>query len=135
MRRLVVVEAPLPPSRALELSAFVAADASLPQRLLDALPATLRDAVAGGSRQAQRLLAAVDALVHRSTLLADVRAEPDPSDAELAAIRAPTLLAYGDRSACAAAGDRLARTLPAGKLVVLPGGHYLHLDAKRRARF
>jgi len=130
VRRLVVVEAPLPPSRALELSAFLGADASLPQRLLDALPATLRAAVAGGSRQAQRLLAAVDTLVHRSTLLADVRAEPDPSDAELAAIRAPALLAYGDRSACVAAGERLARALPDSKLVVLPGGHNLHLDAR-----
>jgi pimeloyl-ACP methyl ester carboxylesterase len=130
VRRLAIVEAPLPPSRALELSAFVTADGELPRRLLDALPASLRDAVAGGSRQALRLLAAVDALVSRSSLLADIRAEPDPPDAALAEITAPTLLAYGDRSACAAAGARLARTLPAAHLVTLPGGHYLHLDAK-----
>jgi pimeloyl-ACP methyl ester carboxylesterase len=130
VRRLAVVEAPLPPSRALELASFVTADDALPQRLLDALPASLREAVAGGSRQAQRLLAAVDALVHRSSLLADVRAEPDVSAEALAAIHAPTLLAYGTTSACAPAGARLAAAMPAARLVTLPGGHYLHLDAK-----
>ena len=41
-----------------------------------------------------------------------------------------TLLAYGDRSACAPAGARLARVLPAARLRMLPGGHYLHLDAR-----
>jgi len=130
VRRLAIVEAPLPPSRALELASFVAADDALPQRLLDALPATLRDAVAGGSRQAQRLMAAVDALVNHSSLLADVRAEPDLADEALAAVRAPTLLAYGTTSACAPAGPRLLRALPDARLVTLPGGHYLHLDAK-----
>nr|HEX4315317.1 alpha/beta fold hydrolase [Kofleriaceae bacterium] len=130
VRRLAIVEAPLPPSRAFEMAAFVAADDQLPQRLLDALPASLRDAVAGGSRQAQRLLASVDQLVHHSSLLADVRAEPDPPDDALAAIGAPTLLAYGTRSACAPAGARLAAAIPGARLQMFDGGHYLHLDAK-----
>ncbi len=130
VRRLAIVEAPLPPSRALEMASFLAADDQLPARLLDALPPQLREAVASGRRQAERLLRSLEALVLESTLLADVRAEPDLADAELARVRAPTLVVYGDRSACAPAGDRLARAIPGARGLVLAGGHYLHLDAR-----
>ncbi len=129
VRRLVLVEAPLPPSSALEMASFLSADTS-PDRLLDALPESLRAAVASGRRQAERLLASVAYLVRDTTLLADVRAEPDPSDAELARLRVPTLALYGDRSACLPAGERLARVIPGARTHVLPGGHYLHLDAR-----
>lgn len=130
VRRLVVVDAPLPPSRAMEMADFVAPGEQLPGRLLDALPAPLRDAVASGRRQAQRLLDSLSFLLTRSTLLADLRAEPDFTDAELARLACPLLCAYGDRSACLPAGERLARVVPDSELRVLPGGHYLHLDAR-----
>ena len=130
VRRLAIVEAPLPPSSALEMASFLASDGQLPARLLDALPAPLREAVASGRRQAERLLASVQRLVLESSLLADVRAEPDLDDAELARVHAPTLLLYGDRSACAPGGQRLARALPSARLTTLAGGHYLHLDAR-----
>jgi pimeloyl-ACP methyl ester carboxylesterase len=130
VRRLAVVEAPVPASSALEMTAFLTADDQLPARLLDALPATLRDAVASGRRQAERLLASVQRLVLESSLLADVRGEPDLADAELARVQAPTLLAYGDSSACARGGEHLARAMPSARLLSLAGGHYLHLDAR-----
>jgi pimeloyl-ACP methyl ester carboxylesterase len=76
------------------------------------------------------LLASVQRLVLESSLLADVRGEPDLADAELARVQAPTLLAYGDTSACARGGERLARALPSARLLSLSGGHYLHLDAR-----
>jgi pimeloyl-ACP methyl ester carboxylesterase len=128
VRRLAIVEAPLPPSSALEMASFLSS--SDPQRLLDALPVQLREAVASGRRQAERLMKSLEYLLLHTTLLADVRAEPDLDDAELAGVRCPTLCIYGDRSSCAPAGDRLARVIPGARLLVLPGGHYLHLDAR-----
>ena len=127
VRRLAIVEAPLPPASALGIAEFMTRPR---EQMLDALPAPLREAVAAGRRQAARLVASLEALALRSTLLADVRAEPDFDDGELARIAAPTLLAYGDQSACAPAGERLARALPDARRIVLPGGHFLHLDAR-----
>jgi pimeloyl-ACP methyl ester carboxylesterase len=124
VRRLVVVEAPLPPASAVEQAAFLTAT---PETIVEALPASLRGAVAAGRRQAQRLVDSVVFLVRDTTLLADIRAELEPDLTQLAA---PVLCLYGDASTCRAGGERLARTAPNAKLVVLPGGHYLHLDAR-----
>src|SRR5262249_9486809 len=100
-----------------------------PDQLLAALPETLRDAVAAGRRQAQRLADSVIHLVRDTSLLADIRNEPDPPDDALARLRAPLLCLYGDKSACRTGGERLAR-VSGGKLRILDGGHYLHLDAR-----
>jgi pimeloyl-ACP methyl ester carboxylesterase len=127
VRRVVVVEAPLPPSSAVELVKFLD---QTPDRMLEALPASLRAAVAGGRRQAERLVKSLSFLALDSTLLADLRAEPDIPDADLARIAAPVLLAYGDQSACLATGRRLSKVIPGAVLAVLAGGHYLHLDAR-----
>jgi len=127
VRRLVLVEAPLPPSSTVEMSAFLEAD---PARWLDALPPQLREAAESGRRQAKRLIESLGFLILESSLLADLRAEPDIDDAELERLRIPVLLAYGDRSSCLAAGRRLERVIAGSRLAVLHGGHYLHLDAR-----
>jgi pimeloyl-ACP methyl ester carboxylesterase len=124
VRRLVVVEAPLPPASAVELASFLSAR---PETILDALPETLKSAVASGRRQAQRLVDSVVYLVRDTTLLADIRAEPDP---DVAALATPTLCLYGDASSCLPGGERLARNASSARLIVLKGGHYLHLDAR-----
>ncbi len=124
VRRLVVVEAPLPPSSALELGAFLTAD---PEKIVDALPGALRAAVATGARQAKRLVANVLHLVRDTTLLADLRAEPEP---RLKDLHTPTLALYGDTSSCRAGGEHLAKIAPHVELEILHGGHYLHLDAR-----
>lgn len=122
VRRLVLVDAPLPPSQVPELSAFLE---RRPEDMLSALPQPLAEGVAGGSRQGRRLLLQLQRLVAESSLLADLGREPDFSDDELAALDVPTLLVYGDRSGCRAAGERLARALPHAQLRLLPGGHFL----------
>jgi len=127
VRRLAIVEAPLPPASAVDMTAFLNAE---PGRWLDALPAPLRDAAASGRRQADRLIKSLEFLVLESSLLDDLRAEPDIPDDALARIRCPTLVAYGDNSACLPAGRRIAAAIPGAKLSVLPGGHYIHLDAR-----
>jgi len=122
VRRLVIVEAPLPPASAIEMSAFLNAG---PEAIIDALPESLRAAVASGRRQAQRLVESVVYLVRDTTLLADIRAEPEPVCTALP----PTLALYGDSSTCRPGGEAFARKCGA-KLEILRGGHYLHLDAR-----
>jgi pimeloyl-ACP methyl ester carboxylesterase len=127
VRRLAIVEAPLPPSSAVEMTAFLNAE---PGRWLDALPAPLRDAAASGRRQADRLIKSLEFLILESSLLDDLRAEPDIPDDALARISCPTLVVCGDQSACLPAGKRIAAAIPGAKLAVLSGGHYIHLDAR-----
>jgi len=119
VRRLVLVEAPLPPSSVTEMEAFLEGGPAMAA----ALPAQMQV----GGRRGERLARALIRLVKDTTLLADLRGERDPSDDELRTVRAPTLAVYGDRSACN--GNTL-RALPDVRHVTLPGGHYLHLDAK-----
>jgi pimeloyl-ACP methyl ester carboxylesterase len=115
VRRLALVEAPLPPSNVSEMAAFVSGgDALL------ALPEQMRPT--------GRRLKALARLMLETSLIDDLRAERDFSDDELARVTCPMLAVYGDRSSCAPAGARLARA--GAKHRVLHGGHLLHLDAK-----
>ncbi|MHB1845441.1 MAG: alpha/beta fold hydrolase [Deltaproteobacteria bacterium] len=125
VRRLALVEAPLPPSQLPDLQAFFSLE---PAKMADALPEVMRHFLDRRGRQAEKLLASLAELSFRTTLLDDVRREPDPPDDELARLR-DTLLVYGEQSSCRGVGERLARVIPGAKLVRLPGGHDLHLDS------
>ena len=101
-----------------------------PADLLDALPRRAPRAGPGGSRQAQRLLRSLEYLACRARC-SPTCAPSRPRDAVARAARLPTLCVYGDRSACAPAGERLAPAChPRRPPPVLPGGHFLHLDAR-----
>jgi pimeloyl-ACP methyl ester carboxylesterase len=126
--RLVLVEAPLPPSRMTELDEFVA---RTPEQMVEALPDTMRAFFARGGRQANRLLRSLHFLIMQSSLVADLRGEGDIDDAELSQLRCPVALFYGRRSSCLGVGQRLVGVLPNAELTVLPGGHYLHLECTR----
>ena len=126
VRRLILIEAPLPPSHLPELSAFLG---RRPDQMLEVLPDALRRDVTEGSRQGRRFVAQLRRLVEDSTLLADLSAEPDIPDETLAELNIPVLCIYGDRSGCRPAGERLARVLPRARLRILPGGHFLPAEA------
>jgi pimeloyl-ACP methyl ester carboxylesterase len=125
VRQLAIIDAPLPPSRVPDLEAFLSKS---PEDMVTSLPPALAENIASGGRQGRRLLAQLQRLVQQSSLLADIAAEPDFTDEELARIDIPVLLVYGDRSGCRPAGERLARTLPKARLRILPGGHFLPSD-------
>jgi pimeloyl-ACP methyl ester carboxylesterase len=72
-------------------------------------------------RKRTRLARSAEALVEGTSLIADLRASPSLSEAQLARITCPTLALYGERSDVRARGEQLARTLPACTLRVLPG--------------
>jgi pimeloyl-ACP methyl ester carboxylesterase len=121
VRRLVLVEAPVPPSSVAEMAAFLEGG-----DLAAALPAQMR----ATGRRGERLVRALSRLVLETSLVADLRAERDPDPVELARLRCPTLVVYGDRSSCAPGGARLAEAIPGARHELLAGGHYLHLDAR-----
>lgn len=126
VRRLALVEAPLPPSSFRELDGFLE---QTPAQMVEALPHELAAALAKGKRQARRFVESVSFLANHTSLIADLRAEPDVPDAELARMRVPTLAVYGTRSSVRPVGERLSRVLPDVRHLELPGGHFLHLDA------
>jgi pimeloyl-ACP methyl ester carboxylesterase len=124
--RLALVEAPLPPSRLGEMELWAGRG---PAELLGSLPPGLREAVGSGGRRASRFLRGLRALLSETSALADLRAEQDVPDAALARLACPLLCVYGERSSCRPAGERLAGVVPGARLEVLPGGHYLPLEA------
>jgi len=126
VRRLCLVEAPLPPSRFRELEEFAA---RTPDAMVTALPEGLRAVVVGGGRKAARLLESLDFLATKTSLLSDLGREPDLDDATLGRLRCPVLCVYGDRSSCRAVGERLARVVQGARLEILSGGHFLPLEA------
>ncbi len=124
--KLVLVEAPLPPSRLEELEAFVGRS---PEAMVDSLPEPLREVLGSRGRKAAKLVRSLHFLASESSLLSDLRRAEDVADAELARLRCPVLCLYGTRSSCRPVGERLARTLPSASLVEIDGGHFLPLEA------
>ena len=70
-------------------------------------------------------------LLTETTVLADLRAEPAVTDGDLRAVTVPLLFAFGSRSWCAPAAERVRRVVAAAACAVLEGGHAIHLDARR----
>ncbi|MCO4746689.1 MAG: alpha/beta hydrolase [Proteobacteria bacterium] len=126
VRRLVLVDLPLPPGDA---GVFDIAENAGPEELLAMLPEAVREAVLGGGRRARRLVEGIRALVQDTTLLADVRSEPRLTDAQIAGVSASTLLVFGETSACRPAAERLTQCLPNSRLSIVPGGHFVPVES------
>jgi len=128
VRRLVLVELPLPPSRIDDVQTFLK---QTPHEMVQALPKSLQDVMGlqGRGRRARRFLESIQFLTQSSSLLNDLRQEPDVPDAVLQQIRCPVLGLFGRESICAQVGERLHATVPNFTHHRLDGGHYLPLDA------
>ena len=125
VRSLGLVEAPLPPSRLEEMRSIATSD---PKKLLAALPESLRGALLSGRRRAARARKSLEFLLRESSLVADLAAEEDVADDQLARLDVPVQLIYGERSSCRPVGDRLLAAFPQARLEVLDGGHYLSVE-------
>jgi pimeloyl-ACP methyl ester carboxylesterase len=125
VRSLGLVEAPLPPSRLEEMRSIATSD---PKKLLAALPEGLRGALLSGRRRAARARKSLEFLLRESSLVADLAAEEDVADEQLARLDFPVQLIYGERSSCRPVGDRLLAAFPQARLEVLDGGHYLSVE-------
>ena len=125
VRSLGLVEAPLPPSRLEEMRSIATSD---PKKLLAALPEGLRGALLSGRRRAARARKSLEFLLRESSLVADLAAEEDVADDQLARLDVPVQLIYGERSSCRPVGDRLLAAFPQARLEVLDGGHYLSVE-------
>ncbi len=129
--RLVVVEAPLYAQTTGALTDFLNQPAD---DMVEALPEALKDAVLRGGRRASRLLTSLKFLAYETTMMADLRGQPDADFEALAEVEHETLLIYGRHSACLEAGRHAARIMPRARLEVLEGGHYLLIDQPRRVQ-
>jgi len=125
VRRLVLCEAPLPPSRLEEMAGVLSADTD---DLLEMLPESLREAFTSGKRRAIKAASRLQRLLTETSLVADLQAEGDLPDETLGSVTQETLLLYGDASSCRSVGDRLAGLIPCARLETLAGGHYLALE-------
>lgn len=122
VERLVIVEAPLPPSKGAQMDAFLVKS---PDEVLGALPEHLRALILTENRQAKRFVERLQFLLFETELLANLKKEADVPDEALRGLQAPTLLVYALNGQLQDVGKRLAAELPQARLEWLDGGHYL----------
>lgn len=128
VRRLVLVDAPLPLTRHV-----------LPELLAVDRPEVLAGYIGerqqkAAERRLRRVHRRLEGLFFQSSLVADLTAEPEISDASLAGLVAPTLLVYGRASECVEAGRHLGRLMPDARLELLDCGHYVVEEAPAELR-
>jgi pimeloyl-ACP methyl ester carboxylesterase len=133
VRRVVVLDAPLPPFDPAEVASMMKeVDAEQLEQLLaldhqqfSELASKL--AIGRGRRGALRADRARH-LREGTTVTADLMAEPPLDAAGLSALERPVLCVYGSTSPFRSRADTLAASLPDARVVELPGGHLLPLE-------
>jgi pimeloyl-ACP methyl ester carboxylesterase len=86
-------------------------------------------------RKRTRLAETAGALVHGTSLVADMRASAALTDADLGRVRCPVLALYGERSDVRARGERLARVLSDCTVRIVPScTHSVLWEATERVR-
>ncbi len=126
--RLVLVEPTLPLTSPDWLDAL---ETSSEETILDLFPPTQREILQLGGRRADRLAHQITSLGQETTLIDDLQADPDISDAELEAVKCPVLLCNGTDAAdfTGSTRERLVRLLPNASLRMFDAGHNVPLEA------
>jgi pimeloyl-ACP methyl ester carboxylesterase len=133
VRRLVVLDAPLPPFDPAEVAAMMEeVDAEQLEKLLALDHQQFSDLVSrlavGRGRRGARRADRARHLREGTTVTADLMSEP-PIDADrLAGLHRPVLCVYGSTSPFRGRADELAAVLPDARVVELAGGHLLPLE-------
>lgn len=122
VKKLVLVEAPLPASNVDEVTRFSSLSTA---EVIDVLPPGVKAALENPQRHTRRGYETFHFLWHQTTLRRDFEAARDIHDDVLSRVTTPTLCVYGTTSRCRPVGERLSRVMPNAKLVLLEGGHYL----------
>ena len=126
VRRLVLVEAPLPPSLLQdELKRLTETDTAA---LIESVPKELARQLLGSPRRRLKAAGTVRYLLEETSLSSDVAAEADLPGEVLATLSCPVLCVYGSRSSCRPVGDRLVASLPNAQILELEGSHYLPVE-------
>jgi len=137
LAQLTLVDSPLtrselPQIGLPELTALPEESAQLDE-LIGRLPAPLQLALQGGGRRARRALESWWRLIAESSLMADLKAEPEPSDALLTQLGPRLRAVYGGSSPCISSLERLKRSCEPAQLHLIPeAGHYLLNEAPAR---
>lgn len=126
VRRLVLVDAPLPAAHHVAPSLNGVGSADGLERFVDE-----QLSFSGGitGRRRARLQQRLNSLLLESSLVQDVNNMAAPPLVELAALKLPVLLVYGQHSPCREAADWLMQVLPDARLLQLDCGHYIPQEA------
>jgi pimeloyl-ACP methyl ester carboxylesterase len=124
--RLALVDAPLPALAGSELGWLAQAEEA---DIFALLPTDARRYFTDHGRRRNGIVQHARSFAFETTVVAELEADPDVADDELARIDRPVLLLYGDRSFNRDARDRLLRVLPDGRAVDVPAGHFIALEA------
>lgn len=121
VRRLVLVDAPLPPLK-FDPNHWLRADRDT---LIAALPEAIRNSVLQAPGLALKLLQRTSFLALRTTMIHDLKHEPPIAINALNGLNIPVLCIYGDRSEFRADGEWLAAAFPDAHLRIVSGSHRL----------
>jgi pimeloyl-ACP methyl ester carboxylesterase len=133
VRRIVVLDAPLPPFDPAEVASMIdEVDAEQLERMLALDHRQLTDLAArlaaGRGRRAARRADRLRHLREQTSVTADLLAEPPLAAVDLAALARPVACVYGSTSPFRPRADELADALPDARVVELEGGHLLPLE-------
>lgn len=128
VERLAVVDAPLPALAGPELGWLAQADE---EDIFALLPAGAQRYFTSFARRRASITRRAQSLALETTIVAELEADPDLTDDELASIDRPVLLLYGERSHNRNTRDRLLRVLPDARPVDVAAGHFIAREAAK----